>query len=177
MGPPAVEVRFGDLVGRHQGDDALFSKRWRFELLRCGSRGQPDTICHHSVTRGGCPKRFAVPPPAAGLVPADATTDSYQAPENSAVFISQARSLRNEFALAIEHLPLAGEMEKAVASMQKVLDRRIAFRLAIVIAGILVADDRRTAIASTAGKRFASRSVRQATAGGRPSPTVAGERK
>ncbi len=44
-------------------------------------------------------------------------------------------------------VPLAGEMKKAVASMQKVLDRRIAFRLGIVIAGMLLADDRRTASA------------------------------
>ncbi len=261
MGPPAVKVRFGDLVGRHQGDDAVFSKRWRFELPRCrfgrsprcfhrgglllakatrderpgmpplaerrpegfsptilqraikagrhaqqlrrtrrrhvripfGSRlatrhrsevGQETqavlagsltrsatTVSHAAGAKNTSP--FLRPP--RGLSPGDATTDSYQAPENSAVLISQARSLRNEFALAIEHLPLAGEMEKAVASMQKVLDGRIVFRLAIVIAGILLADDRRTAIASTAGKRFASRSVRQATAGGRHHLPLAGK--
>jgi hypothetical protein len=32
----------------------------------------------------------------------------------------------------------------AVAALQAVMDRRIAFRLAILVAGMLLADDRRT---------------------------------
>ena len=44
-------------------------------------------------------------------------------------------------------VPLAGAMQKAVAVLQAVMDRRIAFRLAIVIAGMFLADDRRTASA------------------------------
>jgi hypothetical protein len=38
-------------------------------------------------------------------------------------------------------------MRKAVSALQAVLDRRIAFRLAIVVAGMFLADDRRTASA------------------------------
>jgi hypothetical protein len=44
-------------------------------------------------------------------------------------------------------VPLAGPMQKAVWVLQAVLDRRIAFRLAIVVAGMFLADDRRTASA------------------------------
>ena len=44
-------------------------------------------------------------------------------------------------------VPLAGAMRKAVSVLQAVLDRRIAFRVAIVIAGMFLADDRRTASA------------------------------
>ena len=44
-------------------------------------------------------------------------------------------------------VPLTGAMQTAVAAMQSVLDRRIAFRLAIIVAGMLLADDRRTASA------------------------------
>jgi hypothetical protein len=44
-------------------------------------------------------------------------------------------------------VPLTGAMQKAVLVLQAVLDRRIAFRLAIVIAGMFLADDRRTASA------------------------------
>jgi hypothetical protein len=44
-------------------------------------------------------------------------------------------------------VPLTGTIERAVAVLQAVLDRRIAFRLAIVVAGMLLADDRRTASA------------------------------
>jgi Transposase DDE domain len=44
-------------------------------------------------------------------------------------------------------VPLAGAMQKAVSVLQTVMDRRIAFRLAIVIAGMFLADDRRTASA------------------------------
>jgi len=44
-------------------------------------------------------------------------------------------------------VPLTGAMQTAVAMMQSVLDRRIAFRLAIIVAGMLLADDRRTASA------------------------------
>jgi hypothetical protein len=44
-------------------------------------------------------------------------------------------------------VPLTGMMRKAVSALQAVLDRRIAFRLAIVVAGMLLADDRRTASA------------------------------
>jgi hypothetical protein len=42
-------------------------------------------------------------------------------------------------------VPLVGTMQTAVAALQGVLDRRIAFRLAILMAGMLLADDRRTA--------------------------------
>lgn len=44
-------------------------------------------------------------------------------------------------------VPLASRMQKAVSVLQAVMDRRIAFRLAIVVAGVLLADDRRTASA------------------------------
>jgi len=44
-------------------------------------------------------------------------------------------------------VPLAGAMQKAVSVLQAVMDRRIAFRVAIVIAGMLLADGRRTASA------------------------------
>jgi len=44
-------------------------------------------------------------------------------------------------------VPLTGAMQTAVSVLQSVMDRRIAFRLAIIIAGMLVADDRRTASA------------------------------
>jgi hypothetical protein len=44
-------------------------------------------------------------------------------------------------------VPLAGAMQKAVSVLQAVMDRRIAFRLAIVVAGMFLADDRRTASA------------------------------
>jgi hypothetical protein len=42
-------------------------------------------------------------------------------------------------------VPLTGAMQTAVSTLQAVMDRRIAFRLAIVIAGMLLGDDRRTA--------------------------------
>ena len=42
-------------------------------------------------------------------------------------------------------VPLTGAMQNAVAVLQAVMDPRIAFRLAIIVAGILLADDRRTA--------------------------------
>ena len=50
-------------------------------------------------------------------------------------------------------VPLTGTMQRAVCVLQAVMDRRIAFRLAIVVAGMLLADDRRTASAwfDTAG--------------------------
>jgi len=41
--------------------------------------------------------------------------------------------------------PLTGPMRVAVAAMQAVLDPRVAFRLAIIISGVLLADGRRTA--------------------------------
>jgi hypothetical protein len=44
-------------------------------------------------------------------------------------------------------VPLAGAMRTTVSVLQEVLDRRIAFRLAIMVAGMLLADDRRTASA------------------------------
>jgi hypothetical protein len=44
-------------------------------------------------------------------------------------------------------LPLTGAMESAVAVLSAMLDRRIAFRLAIIVAGMLLADGRRTASA------------------------------
>ena len=44
-------------------------------------------------------------------------------------------------------VPLTGAMQEAVSVLQAVLDRRMAFRLAIVIAGMFLADDRRTASA------------------------------
>ncbi len=42
---------------------------------------------------------------------------------------------------------LTGAIQTAVSVLQAVMDRRIAFRLAIVVAGMLLADDRRTASA------------------------------
>lgn len=42
-------------------------------------------------------------------------------------------------------VPLTGVMQTAVSALQAVMDRRIAFRLAIIVAGMLLADDRRTA--------------------------------
>lgn len=44
-------------------------------------------------------------------------------------------------------VPLTGAMQSAVATLSSLLDRRIAFRLAIIIAGMLLADGRRTASA------------------------------
>ena len=44
-------------------------------------------------------------------------------------------------------VPLTGPLHDAVAQLQACLDRRIAFRLAIIIAGMFLADDRRTASA------------------------------
>ncbi len=42
-------------------------------------------------------------------------------------------------------VPLVGAMQTAVLVLQAVLDRRIAFRLSILVAGMFLADDRRTA--------------------------------
>ena len=42
-------------------------------------------------------------------------------------------------------VPLRGAMRTAVSVLQAVMNRRIAFRLAIVVAGMFLADDRRTA--------------------------------
>ena len=42
-------------------------------------------------------------------------------------------------------IALTGAMQTAVAVLQNVLDPRIAFRLAIIVSGMLLADDRRTA--------------------------------
>lgn len=44
-------------------------------------------------------------------------------------------------------IPLCGALSAVVAAMAAVLDRRIAFRLAIIVAGMMLADDRRTASA------------------------------
>lgn len=44
-------------------------------------------------------------------------------------------------------IPLVGAMRTAVAVLQTVLDRRIAFRLPIIVAGMLLAEGRRTASA------------------------------
>jgi len=44
-------------------------------------------------------------------------------------------------------VPLAGAMQKAISVLQAVMDRRIAFRMAVVVAGMLLADDRSTASA------------------------------
>ena len=44
-------------------------------------------------------------------------------------------------------IPLVGGLAAAVGWMAAVLDRRMAFRLAIIVAGMLLADDRRTASA------------------------------
>jgi len=41
--------------------------------------------------------------------------------------------------------PLVGAMQAAVSVLQAAMDRRIAFRLAIIVAGMFLADDRRTA--------------------------------
>ncbi|MFQ5502754.1 MAG: transposase [Phycisphaerae bacterium] len=42
-------------------------------------------------------------------------------------------------------VPLTGAMRQAVLTLQGVMDPRIAFRLSIIVAGMLLADDRRTA--------------------------------
>jgi len=42
-------------------------------------------------------------------------------------------------------VPLTGTMQTAVLALQAVMDRRIAFRLTIIVAGMLLAGDRRTA--------------------------------
>ncbi len=42
-------------------------------------------------------------------------------------------------------VPLTGAMQTAVSVLQAVLDRRMAFRLSIIVAGMLLANDRRTA--------------------------------
>ncbi len=47
----------------------------------------------------------------------------------------------------LRRVPLTGAIQTAVSVLQAVMDRRIAFRLAIVVAGMLLADDRRTASA------------------------------
>lgn len=44
-------------------------------------------------------------------------------------------------------VPLTGRMHDVVTQLQACLDRRIAFRLAIIVAGMFLADDRRTASA------------------------------
>ena len=44
-------------------------------------------------------------------------------------------------------VPLTGMMQTAVSALQAVMDRRIAFRLSIIVAGMLLADNRRTASA------------------------------
>ena len=44
-------------------------------------------------------------------------------------------------------IPLTGAMRTAVAVLQAAMDRRIAFRLAIIVAGMFLADNRRTASA------------------------------
>lgn len=44
-------------------------------------------------------------------------------------------------------VPLVGRMASAVAGLMSVMDGRIAFRLAIIVSGMLLADDRRTASA------------------------------
>src|SRR3990172_5597171 len=42
-------------------------------------------------------------------------------------------------------VPLMGAMQTVVSVLQAVMVRRIAFRLAIIVAGMMLADDRRTA--------------------------------
>src|SRR3974377_458952 len=44
-------------------------------------------------------------------------------------------------------VPLTGAMQGAVSTLQSLMAPRIAFRLAIVVAGMFLADDRRTASA------------------------------
>jgi len=44
-------------------------------------------------------------------------------------------------------VPLTGALQRAVAALQAVMDRRIAFRLGIIVAGMIIANDRRTASA------------------------------
>lgn len=44
-------------------------------------------------------------------------------------------------------VPLIGVMQAAVATIEAVMDRRIAFRLSIIVVGMLLSDDRRTASA------------------------------
>ena len=44
-------------------------------------------------------------------------------------------------------VPLTGTMQTAVLALQAVMDWQIAFQLTIIVAGMLLADDRRTASA------------------------------
>ncbi len=44
-------------------------------------------------------------------------------------------------------VPLVGAMQSAVLKLQAVMDRRIAFRLSIIVAGMLLSDNCRTASA------------------------------
>ena len=44
-------------------------------------------------------------------------------------------------------VPLVGHMQSAIAALASAMDRRMAFRLAIIVSGMLLADDRRTASA------------------------------
>jgi len=44
-------------------------------------------------------------------------------------------------------VPLVGHMQSAIAALASALDRRMAFCLAIIVSGMLLADDRRTASA------------------------------
>jgi hypothetical protein len=78
-------------------------------------------------------------------------------------------------------VPLTGAMQTAVSMLQAVMDRRIAFRLAIVVAGMFLADDRRTASAwfVAAGvqddwDRFYDCLIRVGRTSGRPATAVLG---
>ena len=51
-------------------------------------------------------------------------------------------------------IPLVGALAEAVIAMARALDRRMAFRLAIIIAGMVLANDRRTA--SAQGNRMST---------------------
>ena len=58
----------------------------------------------------------------------------------------QRRNLRRKKTTKAK-VPLTGAMQAAVSQLQLFMDRRMAFRLGIVIAGMFLADDRRTASA------------------------------
>ncbi len=53
-------------------------------------------------------------------------------------------------------VPLSGAMHKVILMLQAVLNKRMAFRLSIIIAGMFLADDRRTAVTFFKSKIIAS---------------------
>ncbi len=70
---------------------------------------------------------------------------SKKSPHDKRVRLKRRNTSRRKTAAA--KVPLSGTMQTAVLALQAVMDRRIAFRLTIIVAGMLLADDRRTASA------------------------------